>query len=450
MSQDNTAEFEEEHRPSRDELFRLLTEEIRDSSDSEKLKGWTPWVILASMLSGLWILGQDLLTMPYSKTASLAVFLFVTASLHLVRSAQKSLQVLAEDRTARVSFFFLHSTSSPFNILVAAAWLAAIGFALLRLAPLAVTRRTFVAAGYFYVFIAVFELLMIVPVVTRLPIPMTRRAPRRIPVAVIGAVFTGIPVALVIGLIRSGFAHSLTLVEIRIGVVVALEAFGMVFLSRGVDEDSDPRKSLAEIRRDLVLGGASTAEAFHRTRTVLRGMWLSDVVAKDVQALLSFISEARNEHDSALAKIGTLKANLDSHAANRDLDKLILGNMLDTLRAHESRVVDISERYYRLLGSLRLRLYMVTKVSPETGSESQRVFEELQNAQAPVDRLLARFVAEHNELQGLWNHTYPNEPRSYKLFSQLPKRVSLISLWSEAIEVQQRRAVNKSPDSTSA
>jgi hypothetical protein len=449
MSQDNIAEFEQEDRPSRDELFRLLTEEIKDSSDSEKLKGWTPWVILASMLSGLWILGQDLLTMPYSKTACLAVFLLVTASLHLVKSVQRSLEALAEDRTGRASFFFLHSTSSPFNFLVAAGWFAAIGYALLHLAPLAAARRVFLVVGSIYTFMAVSLLLMMVPVVARLPIPMTKRAPRRIPGAVIGAVLAGMQVALLIGLVRSGFAHGLTLAEIRIGTLVALEALGAVFLSKSIDGDSDPRKSLAEIRRDLVLGGASTSEAFHRTRTVLRGMWLSDIVAKDVQALLSFISEARNEHDSALAKIGTLKANLNSHGANRDLDKLILSNMLDTLRAHESRVIDISERYYRLLGSLRLRLYMVTKVSPETGSESQRVFEELQNAQAPVDRLLGRFVAEHDELQHLWNHTYPNEPRNYKLFSQLPKRASLISLWSEAIEVQHRRAASKNSDSTS-
>jgi hypothetical protein len=78
MSEEDVVDAPQVPEPSREELFRLLTEEIKDIGEAKKLKGWTPWVILASLASGLWILAQDLLAAQYSTKACVAIFLLVT------------------------------------------------------------------------------------------------------------------------------------------------------------------------------------------------------------------------------------------------------------------------------------------------------------------------------------------------------------------------------------
>src|SRR5947208_6137156 len=99
MTSESVSAAPQAQSPSRDELFRLLTEEIRDITEAKRLTGWTPWVILASLASGAWLLAQDLLTTHYSKRACVAVFLILTVILHLVRTVQADLDALSEDRS---------------------------------------------------------------------------------------------------------------------------------------------------------------------------------------------------------------------------------------------------------------------------------------------------------------------------------------------------------------
>jgi hypothetical protein len=310
MSEESVVDAPQAPNPSRDELFRLLTEEIKDINEAEKLKGWTPWVILATLVSALWILAQDLLRVQYSKRASVAVFLIATIALQVARIVQRDMDALSEDRTGKASFYFLHSNTSAFNLITMSAWMAGIAYAVLRLAPLATNRRVFLVGVALYTFMAITFLTMMVPVVARLPVPMPKRTPRLLYSLTISAIIISVLVALVIGVIRSGFTHNLTIVEIRIGTIVALGSIGIVYLSGSIGEQSDSRQALSEIRRDLVLGGMSTVEGSHRARTILQGMWLSDVVMKDMHALFKLISTARGEYVDSLGKAKTFKTNV--------------------------------------------------------------------------------------------------------------------------------------------
>jgi hypothetical protein len=96
-----------------------------------------------------------------------------------------------------------------------------------------------------------------------------------------------------------------------------------------------------------------------------------------------------------------------------------LSNMLDTLEAHELRICVASERYHRLLNSLRFRLQIVTRIHADAKADSQRLITEIQAAQAPVDRLLVRFTAEYKKLQQVWNLRYPTERRNHQPFGQM-------------------------------
>jgi hypothetical protein len=183
------------------------------------------------------------------------------------------------------------------------------------------------------------------------------------------------------------------------------------------------------------MGGISTVEGSHRARTILRGMWLSDVVMKDMNALLKLISTARSEYDDALDKVKMFKAIMNAAQAdqNPEVVRLTLSNMLDTLGAHELRICDVVVRYHRLLGSLRLRLEFVTKGYSDAEDDSRRLITEIRTARGPVDRLQVRFVADYTELQGVWNLRFPGEPRDHKPFAQLREKSAVKSLgllWS--------------------
>jgi hypothetical protein len=418
--------------PSRDELFRLLTEEIHDISDAEKLKGWTPWVILASMVSGLWLLAQDLFTGNHSKRASVATFLLVTVILHIARLVQRQLDSISEDPSGRASFFFLHSDISAFSLLTLSAWTAGIAYAAVRLSQVAPPNQFLFAGELFYSAMAIMTLSMMIPVVARLPIPLSRRGPQPLHLAVGSTIIVAVLVAFVGGVIKGGFMHNLTIVDIRIGTVAALEVLGIIVLSGKIGEKTDSREALSEIRRDLVLGGISTEAGSHRARTILRGMWLSDIVMKDMNALLKLISKARGEYEDALGKVKTFKtvmklANADE---GRQVARLTLSNMLDTLEAHELRICDVVKQYHRLLGSLQLRLQVVTKIYSNAEGDSRRLIAEIRTAQAPVDLLQKQFVADCLDLQEVWNLKYPAEQRDRKPFAQL---------WKKSIDKSTRR-----------
>lgn len=420
MNEDSVTNDCKLEKPSRDELFKLLTEEIRDMTEAEKLKGWTPWVILASLVSGLWILAQDIFSGRHPWKTCWAVFLIVTIAILLLRILQRELETLTEDRTGKASFFFLHLSASAFGALVFAVWFAGIGYVLLWLAPLATHRRIFLAGAWLYGFLAFFSILMMLAVVARLPIPMPRRGPPPLVSLGISAVIVALSVALIIETVRSGFADNLSIVELRIGTIMALEAFGFVFLSRTISEQNDPREGLSEIRRDLILSGISTTEASHRTRNILQGMWLSDVVLKDMNALLKLISNSKDEYEEALHKIATFKANvgIPSGTQSPAAVKLTLGNMLDTLEIHEARISSVIRLYQSLLMSLRFRIKFTTQLNSDADSDGQRLMMEIQRAEAPVDQLQIKFVKEYLTLQREWNLRFPSEMRDHKLFAR--------------------------------
>jgi hypothetical protein len=413
--------------PSRDELFRLLTEEIKDVAESAKVKGWTPWVVLASLASGLWVLAQDLLTTQHSRTSWVAVFLIVTMSLHILRFTHRGLDVLSEDRSGKVSFFFVHSEASAFGILMVSLWTAGTAYAVLYLLPLAVSRRLFITAATFYTLMAATLFLAMILVIARLPIPVERRGPGTLFELTADMIAIAISMALLLGIVRSGFVNNLTIVDVRIGAIVSLGAMGVIFLCKGLGSRGDSSVAISELRRDLVLGGISTTDGIRRARAILQGMWLSDVVLQDMIILLKLISAAKGEYDEAFAKMAIFNASIGLEPTSQapDIGKLNLGNMLDTLEAHELRVCEIAERYHGLLASLRFRLEVVSKLYPRADADSRRLIAEVRTAQEPVDLLLKRFIAEYRELQQLWNLRYSSEPRDHEPFDRLPEEASV-------------------------
>jgi hypothetical protein len=297
--------------PSREELFRLLTEEIKDINEAEKLTGWTPWVILASLLSASWILIQDLWSRNYSPRIVASVFLIVASGIILIRGAKRSLESFSESLPTRTPFTSLHSMTTANSVLANLLFDGSMGFACFELAPVSPNFKFF--AGIYGVLL-LFGLIGFVIILARIPIPVPRPSRAFSPIAG-SIIFPLIYLGTIAQILRTGVAKSATVVDIRFGGVLALCAFAILFLTRSTSRLGDARYVLSEIRRNLVLCNISVTEARNNARMSLQGMWLSDVMSDDMRSLLKYISVARAEYSEALSKISAVRNNVQ-------LDKL--------------------------------------------------------------------------------------------------------------------------------
>jgi len=412
--------FESQHAggrsPSVDEIFKLLTEEIKDINDKERLKGWTPWVILASMISASWIIVQDVWTGGHSWPRVVAVFILTTAVLKIICMAAKTLDDLATRRNKN-TFQLLHSQASAVSILASSLWSSAIAWSCYLFQSHA-SKAIFVAAMAFYVIKTIFEFAITIVVSLRLPLPLSKPN-RPIMFAAILGVFIATHVLMVFGVITSDVQSSIILIDIRIGSLLALTAYGITLLAR-LPDHSTLRESLTEIRRNLVLGETSIDETLHGARVALQGMWLSDIVRDETRILLGYISSVRGEYDDCLRQMkaireaGALDAN--KRPSSDDLIALALPNILDVLKGYESRVMAIAGEYHELFSKVRNRLTILTKSCKIASNDLDRLVDEIKRAQTPVDQLQKQYIEEYYKLQNVWNAWFPEKKRDHKPF----------------------------------
>jgi len=356
--------------PSREALFQLLTEEINDVIEIEKLKGWTPYVLIASLLSGSWVLIQDLFNARYSFRNVTVVFLLITFMLLLTLNIRHGLDTLAEGKRRTGLFLSPDSGNSSFVLLVESLWMAVIVYCSLRLRPW-VSSRSLLPAVVFHAAAAIVFIIGIFVVSARLPTPRPHPRNQRIAVLIRMIIVALIEGTAIAGIFRSGIVHELSLVDTRVGGLIAFGALGIVYLADSGSETSYPRKELSEIRRDLVLGSISTMDGLQRTRVALQGMSLSDLFQRDMRELFALTSVARGEYSEALAKIFIFRASIGTadseNPRERELERLALGNMLEVMERHELQIHDILIRYTRLLASVKIRLNVMAKLYRAAG-----------------------------------------------------------------------------------
>lgn len=399
-----------------EQLFKLITEEIKDLDEAAKLRGWTPWVILASFVSASWIIVQDIWTAVYSQVGITSVFLFVSAGVQLARITRKLLSNITEPY-GKAKFFLVHADASAIEILALSLWMGTIAWACYSLRPHA-TGIVLTAALLFYALVAVLLLWLAVIVACRFPIPMSHSG-RRVLTVAFGFTCIALHILMLYTIACSGAAAAVGLIEIRVGSLLALGLFSLTVLTR-TPEKAALRDTLAEIRRELVLGETSLDEALHRSRVALQGMWLSDIAREDTRKLLGFISNVRGEYEDAFRRIHALRAvdSLDQSSAPAagSMVALALGNTLDVLKGHEWRVIETARQYHRLLSEVRARLKLVTKLFGVASDDLERLLTEIRRAQVPVDELQERFIADYRDLQNVWNVWFPSERRSHTPF----------------------------------
>jgi hypothetical protein len=59
MTETNGSNMQYLVKDDRDTLFNLITEEIKDLNEVDKLLGWTPWIVSATLISMAWVIVQD-------------------------------------------------------------------------------------------------------------------------------------------------------------------------------------------------------------------------------------------------------------------------------------------------------------------------------------------------------------------------------------------------------
>jgi hypothetical protein len=400
---------------SPEDLFKLITEEIRDITEVEKVQGWTPWLILASLASASWIVIQDIWTGGYSRPCAIGVFLFVAIGLQQARFVKNVLE--PSDSRGRRTFFFLQGDTSALSVLMSIVWAGSISITSYAFRMYG-NQLILEGVAILHALAMFFGCITMTIIVLRLPVPIGRPN-RPVLFVLIFMAVTGLNVAALRSIMSSSVMAALKLTDIRVGSLLALSAFGLTVLS-GLPSHTTLRKTLIEIRRELVLGEIPFEEAAHQIRIALQGMWLSDIVRDDLRTLLRLIGLVRGEHEDALGRIAALRESGSIDFASRPnpdaMIALALGNLLDALKGHEARVVAVSNKYYALLENVRRRLTFVTQ-SHHLGSEDfDALVTEIQRAQAPVDALLSKFVAEYSELQEIWNTWFPDHQRHYKPF----------------------------------
>jgi hypothetical protein len=277
---------------------------------------------------------------------------------------------------------------------------------------------------------------MVLATAIRLPIPIASSS-GRLSSILLSVTFCTIWIAAIVNILKTNALGVARISDIRVGSLLALGAFALLLLSKGNGAESVMRKTLAELRRDIVLGPLPLDEARHRTRITLQGLWLSDVVRDDVRALLKFISDVRALYDDAFRKIETLKASVpiaspsDAHLV--DIEKIAVSNMLDVLTICEDRVNEISKQYFARLRTMQRRIDLALRLAKSASPDRANLIAEVKQAQGLADMDLDRFVREFHEIQSAWNLWYPSEARQHEPFgfsasninrSQAPIQVS--------------------------
>lgn len=407
--------IEDLEKDGRDALFRLITEEIKDLNERDKLQGWTPWIVSATLISMAWLIVQDLWNEPPLAAPIYAVFLVVSLAIWVIRAVIGSFDALSPDQGG--PFLFIHTQATPLSVFAATLWMGTIALACLTIRMADATDVLLLAGACFSIF-AIVGLTMVLAIATRLPLPIPTKRP--LPTVVISGIMSTICIAAIVNILKTDAIAVARISDIRVGGLLALGAYALVLLSRGGISDPVARSTLAELRRDLVLAVLPLDEARHRTRIALQGMGLSDVVRDDMSALLKFISDVRALYDDAFRKIETLKASVPisspSNAHLADFEKVAVSNTLDVLKTYEQRVSDISKQYSARLRSVLFRVKLASRMVKAASCEQTKLMAEIKLAQGVADAALKRFIREFYEIQSAWNLWYPAEARQHEPF----------------------------------
>jgi hypothetical protein len=428
MPEPDEKNIEDIDKDDRDALFRLITEEIKDLNEGDKLQGWTPWIMSATLISMVWLIVQDVWNNPVLATPTHAAFLVMSLAIWVILTVRGTFDAISPDQDGRKGpFLFMHTETTALSAFVATLWMGTIAIACLTI-RMAEARYTLLIAAMCFSILAIFGLLMVLAIATRLPFPITMRRPFFF--FVFSGIIGTICIAAIVNILKTDAIAVARINDIRAGGLLALGAYVLVLLSRGGISHQIVRKTLAELRRDILLGALPLDEARHRTRIALQGMWLSDVVRDDMTVLLKFISDVRALYDDAFRKIETLKASVPisspSNAHLADFEKDAVSNTLDVLKTYEQRVSDISRQYFSRLRSVLFRIKLASRMVKAASPDQAKLLAEINLAQGLADAALERFVREFYEIQSAWNLWYPAEPRQHEPFNISISNISQI------------------------
>lgn len=396
-------------------LFRLLTEEIKDLNEAERLRGWTPWIVSATLISMVWLAVADLWIRHPPAESIRMTFIAISLAIWLLHTVRVILEELSQsDKDTR--FLLVHTSGKAVHVFAFAAWWATISAAIWTYKDIE-ARYIQVGVGILTSLFTLSALLAVLTIVTRLPFPVPKRfSVSTIVLGLVVIVFYGLAIAQIVQ--SASFANA-DVLDLRAGGILALAAYAFLQLSRGSGQPA-LRTTLSELRRDLVLGALPLEEAQRRTRATLQGVWLSDIARDDVQTLLKLISNVRSLYEDAFRKIETLNASVPLDSASgkhlKEFEKLAVSNTLDVLKTYEPRVSEISHEYFAKLRSLERRMQLVARIVRGTSSEKDKVLSEVEEAQRQADIDQVNFARRYYELQNAWNRWYPDEARQHKPF----------------------------------
>jgi hypothetical protein len=401
----------------RETLFRLLTEEIKDLNDAERLRGWTPWIVSATLISMAWLVVEDLWTRQPSIAPIRATFLAVSLALWLIRIIAVLLESLSPVERGDKRFLLFHTTRSTLREVFNSMWAIGLAIAIWTTNDVE-TVYIRIALGLFLGFFSLAGVFAVAIIITRLPVPISKKSAPRLTIA-FGVVLLTIYALAIVDILAGDSFKAAGALDIRSGGLIAVGAYALLELSH---RGGQPvlRNILVGLRRDLVLGSLPVEEVQHHIRTTLQGVWLSDVVRDDLRSLLKLISDVRVLYDDAFRKIDILRASVpiaDSSGGQlKDFEKLAVSNTLDVLKTFEPQVGKISEEYFAKLRSLRTRMELVARMVKGTSSEKEKVMSEIKLAQYHADAAMDRFVREFYDIQNAWNLWYPTEARNHRPF----------------------------------
>jgi hypothetical protein len=319
-------------------------------------------------------------------------------------------------------FFHLHSATTPLQLLARLAWLSAALFITYNLNS-NFEVWSLIAFRWLLITCCIVGFFMLIVVMARIGFPVSK--PKGWFSFVIDFAVLGILGHLSFHLISNLLTTVARLEDVKCGLLLALASVALLILSKGRSDQSSQKEALIELRQEIAFGTLTGAEAKHRTRIALQGLFLSDVVAKDIGRLLKLIDDVRRIYSDAFARIETLKNAVDiSSGPIATLDsvaKIALANTLDVLVTYESNVFSISTQYFKQLENIKWRMSIVLAASNRANSDKQILLAEIKHAQALADADLQRFENEYKILQDFWNSHFPNEPRTHHPFSS-PKK----------------------------
>jgi hypothetical protein len=164
----------DKNNPNEDDLlFRLLTEEIKDRHDASKLRGWTPWLLLAALASMASVLVEEIWARPVRVEAVRACFIMGSLVIVSVLAGRSILTAITEREAGRPRFLFLERTGTPESILLLACWFGAMSAACF-LHRATVTSYALTSVGWVLAFFSVFSVVMVFARAAKLPLPINR------------------------------------------------------------------------------------------------------------------------------------------------------------------------------------------------------------------------------------------------------------------------------------